>query len=313
MLLFDDCERYINKNTFPIAPEQEQQRLNRIRKEISTLERSKQVQEERLKDIKECVDSILEAREAALKLPETLTSLQNADHEISGLKENVESSCRVIEDVKKLAEEVSIAIPSARNEVASLLERAEEALRMSTSAGLAQAFARNASTLKKSSRCWVTGFVFALLAMVSVGSWRASSIFEMLMTAELDASLVWANILMSTVLFAAHTWLAWVCAKRIAHLFRLIEDYEFKAAISMSYEGYSREAAKYDDGDLAERVLKSALTRFDEPPLRFVETKDEGHPFLGMIERIWSLKWRQSLEKKSPVKEVQAKDDEEKS
>ena len=62
--------------------------------------------------------------------------------------------------------------------------------------------------------------------------------------------------------------------------------------VSMSYEGYSREAAKYDDSDLAERILESALTRFDEPPLRFVEPKDDGHPLLEMLERLFSAKWR---------------------
>ena len=60
----------------------------------------------------------------------------------------------------------------------------------------------------------------------------------------------------------------------------------------MSYEGYVREAAKYEDTDFAERVLRSALTRFDEPPLRFVEPRDDGHPMLEMFERLFSAKWR---------------------
>lgn len=68
----------------------------------------------------------------------------------------------------------------------------------------------------------------------------------------------------------------------------------------MSYEGYSREAAKYEGTDLAQRVLSLALTRFDEPPIRFVEPRDDRHPLLEMLERLFSAKWKLPFNEKKP-------------
>ena len=74
----------------------------------------------------------------------------------------------------------------------------------------------------------------------------------------------------------------------------------------------ANKAAKYEETDFAERVLKSALTRFDEPPLRFVEPKDDGHPMLEMIERLFSAKWRLPVaDKRSDVKNEPPKDNSE--
>lgn len=308
LLLLDDLERFINKKTKPILPEFEYPRLNKIRREISSLERNKDEQEKRLGNVKESLDLIIEAREAALKLPETLDSLRMANQTIETIKENSEISRKAIEDIEKFARDTEDALGTTRAKIISLVDKAETALRVSTGAGLAGAFAHNAKQLKISSRCWMVALVLSLLFAVKLGYCRMSAILEMIKTPNLDSALIWANIGMSFVLLVAPMWVAWIAAKRIAHLFRLIEDYEFKAAVSMSYEGYSREAAKYEGSDLSERVLKSALTRFDEPPLRFVETKDSGHPFLEMLERLFSAKWRvQTGDKKANKGDESAK------
>ena len=292
VLLLDDIRLFVQDNTSPIAPEVDLQKLNKLRLEIQSLEKNKKEQEQKLGDIKESLQLIIDAKDTALKLPETLESLQNAEKTVSEIQQTTETSKYTIEKVEKFASDTELFLVSKREEIASLVTRAEEALRASTGAGLAQAFSNNATKLKESSHCWCSALVGALFLAVVIGYCRMSAIFDLIKNPNIDTALVWANILMSFALIAAPTWFAWIAAKRIAHLFRLIEDYEFKAAVSMSYEGYSREAAKYDDSDLAERILESALTRFDEPPLRFVEPKDDGHPLLEMLERLFSAKWR---------------------
>ena len=292
ILMLDDIRQYTLQNTKPISPEADQRRLNNLRLEIQSLERNKREQEQKLGEVANYIKAIKEAREAALELPETLNSLKDANNTVAELKQAAESSKIVIDNVEKFAKETELFLAPKREQIANLIKRAEEALRASTGAGLAQAFSNNATKLKKSSHCWCSALVVALSLAVVIGYCRMSAIFDLIKNPNIDTALVWANILMSFALIAAPTWFAWIAAKRIAHLFRLIEDYEFKAAVSMSYEGYSREAAKYDDSDLAERILESALTRFDEPPLRFVEPKDDGHPLLEMLERLFSAKWR---------------------
>lgn len=292
ILMLDDIRQYTLQNTKPISPEADQRRLNNLRLEIQSLERNKREQEQKLGEVANYIKSIKEAREAALELPETLNSLKDANNTVTELKQAAESSKIVIDNVEKFAKETELFLAPKREQIDNLIKRAEEALRASTGAGLAQAFSNNATKLKKSSQYWCSALIAALGLAVVIGYCRMSAIFDLIKNPHIDTALVWANIFMSFALIAAPTWFAWIAAKRIAHLFRLIEDYEFKAAVSMSYEGYSREAAKYDDSDLAERILESALTRFDEPPLRFVEPKDDGHPLLEMLERLLFAKWR---------------------
>lgn len=313
VLILDAIERFVHRYMAPIDPKEYQRRVTKIRRSIDSLEKSQATEEARLKNLCEYVDRIIEAKDVADALPETMGTLKSALAEVSKIRDRAETSRRSIETAEKYAKETEEVLAPKREQVASLVSRAEEALRASTGAGLAKAFSKNAKALKCSSRYWVAGLLLALGLAVWIGYCRMTSIFEMIQKPGLDSSLVWANIGMSFVLLVAPSWFAWIAAKRIAHLFRLIEDYEFKAAVSMSYEGYVREAAKYEETDFAERVLKSALARFDEPPLRFVEPKDDGHPMLEMVERLFSARWRLPVADKKPdVNNESPKDNSEK-
>ncbi|HDG8047078.1 TPA: hypothetical protein PCL14_003613, partial [Klebsiella pneumoniae] len=70
--------------------------------------------------------------------------------------------------------------------------------------------------------------------------------------------------------------------KQIGQRFRLAEDYEFKASVSKAYEGYRREAVQLDN-DFTQRLFGNALTRLEEPPLRFVEEATHSSPIMEML------------------------------
>ena len=230
VLILDALERFVRRHMVPIDPKEYQRRVTKIRRSIDALEKSQATEEARLKNLGEYVDIITEAKDVADTLPETMQTLKSALAEVSEIRDGAEASRRSIETAEKYAKETEQFLAPKREQVDSLVSRAEEALRASTGAGLAKAFSANAETLKKSSRYWVSGLLFALGLAVWIGYGRMTSIFEMIQKPGLDSALVWANIWMSFVLLAAPSWFAWIAAKRIAHLFRLIEDYEFKVS-----------------------------------------------------------------------------------
>lgn len=57
---------------------------------------------------------------------------------------------------------------------------------------------------------------------------------------------------------------------------------EFKASISKAYEGYRREALQLDE-DFSQRLFGNALTRLEEPPLRFVEDSTHSSPLMEIL------------------------------
>ena len=301
LLTIDDIETYLNENSKPIDLKAYQRQLSTIRKSIGSLERNIEDSESKLGDVRGSIKTILEARDAALALPETLDSLRKTDSEISEMHKQVSLFRNSAEKSAEFITEVDEEIRKRQKEIQNVLKQCNDALRASTGVGLAAAFSKHAQTLRVSSRCWVGALIFSFISMVFVGFARINSILEMMKMKDVDASIISLNMILSLFLLAAPVWLAWISAKRISHLFRLIEDYEFKAAISSAYEGYRREAARFEDSNFSERILNSALTRFDEPPLRFVEKNEQVHPFIEFLDILFRRKNQQVNKNKTEI------------
>jgi hypothetical protein len=86
------------------------------------------------------------------------------------------------------------------------------------------------------------------------------------------------NLVLALFSIGAPVWLAWVATKQVGHRFRLAEDYAFKATVAKAYEGYRREAARYDK-EMEARLFASALTRLEQEPLRLVDPETPGSPW----------------------------------
>ena len=110
------------------------------------------------------------------------------------------------------------------------------------------------------------------------GTGQLRNLSELLKLPNVSTSLVALNLILSVVSIGAPIWFAWLATKQIGQRFRLAEDYAFKASISRAYEGFRREAARFDK-NMEAKLLSSALTRFDELPLRLVETDSHGSPW----------------------------------
>lgn len=170
----------------------------------------------------------------------------------------------------------------ARDEAKSVLEQCHLSYAAATSQGLAAAFNSRSEALGKSMWVWVAGFVITLLVGAYFASQRLHELSEAMKNPNLTLGMAALNLLLAIISIGAPVWFGWLANKQIGQRFRLSEDYAFKASVSSAYEGYRREAAKFDERsgtDMAARLLSSALTRLDEQPLRFVETDTHGSPW----------------------------------
>jgi hypothetical protein len=125
---------------------------------------------------------------------------------------------------------------------------------------------------------WVGGLVLALAAGSYLGTHQLRTLTGLLNAPNAQASLVTINVILAALSVGAPIWFAWLSTKQIGQRFRLAEDYAFKASISRAYEGFRREAARFDK-DMEARLLMSALDRLDELPLRLIETESHGSPW----------------------------------
>ena len=111
------------------------------------------------------------------------------------------------------------------------------------------------------------------------------------------------NCLISIAAIGAPVWFAWLATKQVGYCFRLSEDYAFKAATAGSFEGFRREIESLTADDENEsndelrlKLLTTVLTRLDEQPLRYVDSKVHGSPFHEALLNRFKTK----LEEKKP-------------
>lgn len=255
-------------------------------------------------DIDSKISTIIEAYDAAESLPTTLQNLRDTNSEIEALKiqsqgcsESVIKNLKTSSDAKGEVEKIAIDLKELsdgmkksiddymkayQSEAQNYIDKCEEAFRTTTSKGLAGAFQDKAEKLNRSIQFWVAGLVVALAAGAYVGYYRLHALEAFLVDPNSSGLKIFIQLTLSIFSVGAPLWFAWLATKQIGQRFRLAEDYEFKASVSKAYEGYRREALSLDS-DFSQRLFGNALTRLEEPPLRFVEESAHSSPLMELL------------------------------
>ncbi|WP_277966909.1 hypothetical protein [Pantoea trifolii] len=259
---------------------------------------------ERTGDVDNKISTINDAYDAAENLPTTLQNLRDTNAQVDVLKIQSENSNeeivkfhkkssetqgeieKIASEIKDLTNEMKTTIygymHSYQAEAQNYIDKCEEAFRTTTSKGLAGAFQDKAQKLNRSIQLWVSGLVCALVAGAGVGYYRLQALEHYLADPNSSGLKLFVQLTLSVFSVGAPLWFAWLATKQIGQRFRLAEDYEFKASVSKAYEGYRREAMSLDDA-FSQRLFGNALTRLEEPPLRFVEENSHSSPLMEML------------------------------
>lgn len=253
-------------------------KLKRLTQQLRGMEARLNGLEPRATELNTMVDRIEQAYHAADQLPTDLETLAEARQKVTALIKDATRDQGDVLRIRESAGELDKQLNKIAGDAKAVLERCETAYSAATSVGLAAAFSERSSTLSKSMWVWVAGLVGALAAGSYFGSAQLHSLAELFKVPNVATSVVLLNLLLSVLSVGAPVWFAWLSTKQIGQRFRLAEDYAFKASISRAYEGFRREAARFDK-DMEAKLLTSALTRLDELPLRLVETDCHGSPW----------------------------------
>lgn len=260
------------------AEELARENLKKLAIQIRSMEARLKGLEPRTASMQAMIEKIESAHNAALNLPTDMESLAEARVEIENFVHEATVDHAYISKIKKESEVIDEKLKECIRSAELVLERCETAYSAATSVGLAAAFSERSKTLSESMWVWVFGLIFALALGSIYGSSQLHSLSEAFKTPNVKDSVVVLNLILSIVSLGAPIWFAWLATKQIGQRFKLAEDYAFKASVSRAYEGFRREAARFDK-DMESKLLNSALTRLDELPLRLVETESHGSPW----------------------------------
>lgn len=232
----------------------------------------------RSEDLGSKLERIEAANDAALQLPEDLESLQEGRDRVRELVADAEKDRLHVFSAKEIVEGVQKDLSQVVIDTAEVVKKADQAYSAATSQGLASAFAERSKELGSSMLLWVAALLVSLGCASYFGSSQLLRLSELIKTPGATDTAIIVNLLLSVLSVGAPVWFAWLSTKQVGQRFRLSEDYAFKASVSKAYEGYRREAAAIDP-ELQVQLLRSALARLDEQPLRFVEPETHGSPW----------------------------------
>lgn len=262
-------------NDTKILPSSLNRRLRSIQTELNNLLPDKDL-------LKDQINLINDAVEAAETLPTDLEALKEARAKVSQLSTNSAELFGKIDIYSKEIEKLKNQIQEKHKEATSIVEQCNEAYRVTTSVGLAGAFDQRANRLNLSMIWWVLGLLVALGFGAWIGAHRVEVLNKLTSATNPQWGAIWIHFILSILSLGTPIWFAWLATKQINQRFRLAEDYAFKASVSKAYEGYRREAVRIDE-EFEARLFGSTLDRLEEAPLRFVETSHYGSPFHELL------------------------------
>ncbi len=256
--------------------------LRRLQTQLRGMESRLRDLEPRTNSLASMVERIEHAYEAADQLPTDLETLEESRKNIATLEKESVKDREHLQTILKTANELDKQLHISADEAKSVLANCESAYSAATSVGLAAAFSERSDALSRSMWIWVGGLVIALGIGGFLGITRLHDLTELIQQPSASSSAITVNLVLSLLSVGAPVWFAWLATKQTGQRFRLAEDYAFKASVSRAYEGFRREAARFDK-DMEARLLASALNRLDELPLRLVESGSHGSPLHELI------------------------------
>jgi chromosome segregation ATPase len=187
-----------------------------------------------------------QASEAVVKITSDQTAtavlaaaVKNDTDKLAPILEHLTKSDAISTAYEKRVSEHSANLESLTKKVESLLPGA-------TSASLASSFNSQRERFRTSQRRWLYTFITCIIFLVAVAAPNFISAFA-------DASLTWQVVLRNLVarlpIMIPLIWLAIYAGRNYMLSLRLEEDYAYKEAISMAFEGYKREMTQIPSTD----------------------------------------------------------------
>ena len=155
-------------------------------------------------------------------------------------------------------------ISKSREEHKAFLEQIKDTLGDANRMGMAASFKARKDELQNQQLGWQIVFVLTMLMIFftvwgyvipKIGNGQAS------------------DLMMEIALVSPLVWLGWFAAKQYGYISKIREDYAFKSAAAMAYEGYKK-AARHVDKPLEGVLLEFSLFNMAQNPIRLYGDTD---------------------------------------
>lgn len=232
----------------------------------------------------ESIDSELEGTNEKIKVWKS--EIQTVKEDISSKQAEITKLKTEIEQIQTKNKESQLLIDKFSKTLTEQLdtnkeqqEYIQQTIEDVSRAGMAGSFKKRKDELR-----W-TQFIWASLTIISVSGliWLSYSLVKPLLSGqELDLNQLYFKI----PVIASAVWLGWFCSKQYGFTTRIREDYAYKYAISLAFEGYKNETREIDE-ELLQKLVQLTIFNISKSPVSIFDTKSNpGSPYNEMFENI---------------------------
>lgn len=190
--------------------------------------------------------------------------------ELQAINDELQKTLTATKDVLKVVQEQGeksdASIKTGEGLIAQANQKLTKALADINRQALAGAFDAQAQKINSERKIWVGLFLAAIAWLLGVG-WY--------LTKDLDPKAIfdYHNLFRALPFVAPAIWLGWLSARQAGLLARIHQDYAYKAATAVAFEGYKKEAAT--DEALSRQLLETTIRNFGENPIRIYSKSDD--------------------------------------
>lgn len=255
--------------------------------ELETKHETSITNEERIVKFTERVDEIDEELSGTNeKINIWKTEIQSLKEDISLKQTEIVSLKSKVETLLEQNSDLQENIETNNNELTeqiSLNEKHQKQIQETiddvSRSGMAGSFKKRKDELRWTQTFW------SFMTIVALGGLIAVSYFivePFLKGQPIDINQLFFKI----PIFASAVWLGWFCSKQYGYTTRIREDYAYKYAISMAFEGYKNETREVE-GDLLDKLMELTIFNVSKNPVGIFDTKNNhGSPYNEMFETV---------------------------
>lgn len=191
-------------------------------------------------------------------------------------------------EIEEIKNKKSTELDSLQKELDNEKEKIKDILGSANMASMAKSFLERKNELKKpiqTSERWknwglillFTGILGILIYELYIGFDYARFTYHLPVTLPL-------------------VWLVWTNTQRNNHLIRVQEEYAYKAAVAIAFEGYQRKVDESEDKDLKALLLELSVRNMGDNPVRLFDKNVKNSPFESIFEKIFPEKNKKESE-----------------
>ena len=282
-----------------------------IENSIKNLKNIQNKYSDEIDDIREMNSEIIKTRDSIAEINDSISSMNEfIEENYKTIVENKNNFTEIYESVEGWNEEISESLSSSKtikdevndlqakssliasnvkineeksNDLLKILNKQkerhqqfiiqiEETLEDANRVGMAGSFKERKEETSKTQETWMKVFITSLVLLSGL-SLLLFVVFPISSDFVISIDSI-GKLLIRLAIISPIIWLAWFSSGQYSLINKIREDYSYKYASSMAYEGYKK-AADECDAELALKLLDSSINNISQHPIRLFTKKND--------------------------------------